>query len=177
MRYHYFYQTSKNESVNAWIDARDRNDAYTQLRKRRIKPYKLLGRNPIAWKRWAAIGILSGIVAVLSVIQLMSRVVLPQEEPRSQIYGEPAIMQRLAAKGWRITFCDSGDAWFARHAIPASVCDCPLDDVVLSTKPIAIGSDDSPELAKMKRMINGMKSELKAYLLARGSWKKSKLVK
>ena len=59
MRYHYYYQTKENKSLDDWLVAKDRNDAYAQLRKRGIKPYKLVGRNPLAWKRWAAIGVLA----------------------------------------------------------------------------------------------------------------------
>ena len=171
MKYHYFYQSSKNESLDAWIDARDRNDAYTKLRKQGIKPYKLLGRNPIAWKRWTAIAVLAFIVAFLSVrLAMESKPVM--EEPRSQLYGDPASIQRLSANGWRDTFSDSGDAWFARHAIPASTCDCTATNSTrptCSTRLIKISLDDTPELAKMKRMINSMKRELSDYLAGGGS--------
>ena len=169
MRYHYFYQTSRNESLEGWINAKDRNDAYTQLRKQGIKPYKLIGRNPLAWKRWAAIGVLAAVVVILSLLQISNRPTAVLEEPRSQLYGDPAIIQQLSADGWRRTFADGGDAWFARHAIPASVCDCPSEGVELTTKPLAIGAEDSPELAKMKRMVNGMKREVAEYVRGGGS--------
>jgi len=166
MRYHYFYQTSKNESLDGWLAAKDRNDAYAQLRKRGIKPYKLVGRNPVAWKRWTAIGVLGMAVAALSILLVADRPVVETEEPRAQLYGDPAIIQQLSADGWRRTF-DAGNAWFARHAIPASLCDCrdqPPTDIVLSVAPLPLDPSESPELAKMKRMVNGMKLELKAYL-------------
>ena len=169
MKYHYFYQTKENQSRDGWIDARDRGDAYTQLRKQGIKPYKLLGKNPIAWKRWAAIAVL-GLIAVFLAVQiaLESRPIV--EEPRSQLYGDPASIQRLSANGWCDTFADAGDAWFACHAIPASACNCSNSTrPTCSTRLIDISPDDTPELAKMKRMINSMKRELSEYLAGGGS--------
>ena len=71
MKYRYFYQTSRNESRDGWIAARDRNDAYAQLRRQGIRPYKVIGRNPPAWKRWTAIGVLSGAVAVLAALRIL----------------------------------------------------------------------------------------------------------
>ena len=209
MRYHYFYQTSENKSADAWIDAKDRNDAYAKLRKQGVKPYKLLGKDPLAWKRWAAIGALSVLVAGLTTwILLAPRPAVATVEERAQLYGDPAIIQQLAVDGWRKTFADAGDAWLARHAIPAATCDCksvvedakqrrsgsgcarreaiglaervsanpegaararaPLPTLGVSPNAtiLPISSDDPPELAKMKRMVNCMKIELKEFLAA-----------
>ena len=100
MRYHYFYQTSENKSDDAWIDAKDRNDAYAKLRKQGVKPYKLLGKDPIAWKRWAAIGALSVLVAGLTTwILLAPRPAVATVEERAQLYGDPATIQQLAVDG------------------------------------------------------------------------------
>lgn len=168
MKYHYFYQSSKNESLDGWINAKDRNDAYMQLRKQGIKPYKLLGKDPVAWKRWAAIVVLAFLVAGLAAwILLDQKAGATNIEERSQLYGDPAIIQQLSADGWRKEFPE-GDAWFARHAIPASMCDCKNAgrDVQLDIKPVAIVDADLPELAKMKRMVNCMKQELREFLEA-----------
>lgn len=169
MRYHFFYQSKDNKSLDDWIVAKDRNDAYTQLRKRGIKPYKLLGRNPIAWKRWAAIGVLSASVAVLAWMLIEEKTETQDDtEPRAQLYGDPAIIQQLASNGWRDTF-SLGDAWFARHAIPAGECDCPTDSPHLDAKHLAIPDGASPELGRMIKVINGMKDEYAVFLAAGGS--------
>ena len=68
MRYHYFYQSRENKTCDDWIEAKNRDDAYALLRKRGIKPFKVLGRNPYAWKRWTAIGVLAALVAVLALL-------------------------------------------------------------------------------------------------------------
>lgn len=170
MRYHYFYQTAKNENLDGWITAKDRNDAYVQLKKQGIKPIKVVGRDPIRWQLWAAVGVLAAAVAILAWM-LAKEETMPQELPRAQLYGDPAIIQQISADGWRKTF-DAGDAWLARHAIPASTCNCRdnlLTNVELATRPLAIAKADAPELAKMKRMVNGMKRELAEYLAGGGT--------
>ena len=172
MRYHYYYQTKDNKSLDDFIVAKDRADAYAQLRKRGIKPYRLDGRNPLAWKRWTAIGVLTAIVVVLSAALLVeSGDSTPVSEERSQLYGDPATLQSLSANGWRDAFQDEGDAFLARHAIPGALCNCatPHSPSPVSPSPIHISPDDPPELAKMKRMVNCMKQELAEYLTAGGS--------
>lgn len=172
MRYHYYYQTKDNRSLDDWIVARDRSDAYAQLRKRGIKPYRLDGRNPLAWKRWAAIGVLAAIVVVLAAALVVdSGNNVPVSEERSQLYGDPATLQNLSANGWRDAFQNEGDAFLARHAIPGASCLCTAENPIteISTTPLKPSPDDQPELAKMKRMVNCMKQELAEYLEAGGS--------
>ena len=36
MKYHYFYQSKKNENLDGWIVAKNRDDAYAQLKKQGI---------------------------------------------------------------------------------------------------------------------------------------------
>ena len=39
MKYTYYYQTKQNENKTGVIDARDRADAYTKLRKQGLRPW------------------------------------------------------------------------------------------------------------------------------------------
>lgn len=169
MKYHYFYQSKKNENLDGWIVAKDRDDAYVQLKKQGIKPYKVLGRNPIAWKRWAVI--IALLVAVGYLWVSLRKASAPvMAATRATLYGDASTIQSLSADGWRVTFKNEGDAWLARHAIPAVVCDCPSNVMVrISTEPISMEDGDSEELRKMKRMVNGMKKEMQEYLDAGGS--------
>lgn len=176
MKYHYFYQSKENKSCDGWIDAHDRNEAYAKLRKRGIKPYKLLGRNPLPWKRWAAIGVLAATAAALGVVVVRELAADRREafgwEDRSQIYGDPELLQELVADGWRKAMRSEGNAWFARHARPGLPCDCKNtgeNAVCISAEPLRIEPTDSPEVAKMKRLVNGMKREFKAYIDAGGT--------
>ena len=176
MKYHYFYQSRENKSCDGWIDAHDRNEAYAQLRKRGIKPYKLLGRNPLPWKRWAAIGVLAVTVAALAAVVVREMAADRREafgwEDRSQIYGDPELLQELAADGWRKAMGSEGNAWFARHARPGVPCGCKVAGrkaVCISAEPLRIKQSDPQEVAKMKRLVNGMKREFKAYFDAGGT--------
>lgn len=178
MKYHYFYQDKKNNDLDGWIEAKDRNDAYQKLKRQQIKPYKLIGKNPLAWKRWAAIAVLAVISAGLAVYALHTKRTVQtillgaNESHRDQLYGDPSTIQKISANGWRDTFADPGDAWLARHAIPGSGCDCKGATSLtntLSTVKLSIAEGDSVELQKMKRMVNCMKSELEAYLSAGGT--------
>ena len=109
MRYRYFYQSKENKSCEGWIDAHDRNDAYNQLRKQGIKPYKLLGRNPLAWKRWAAIGVLGAATAVLAVTSAMMFTM-----PVAFVAGVTEALGTLWATKWTTTFVTAREtAWGA----------------------------------------------------------------
>ena len=170
MKYRYHYRNSANEALDGWITAKDRNDAYAKLKAQGIKPFKVEGRDPVGWKRWTAIAVLLGVCAGLG-LALIKAEAEEKVEPRAQLYGDPATIQQLAADGWRGAFGgDEGNAWLARHAIPASVCDCGEGArPALSVKAVKIESDASEEKKKMARMVNWMKAELKAYLQGGGT--------
>lgn len=170
MKYRYHYRNRDNEALAGWIVAKDRNDAYAKLKAQGIKPFKVEGKDPVAWKRWAAIAVLAG--ACLSLARALLKVEAEERmEPRAQLYGDPAIIQQLSASGWREAFGgDEGDAWLARHAIPASTCDCSEGQrPELDVKPVRISPDESAEKKKMARMVNWMKAELEAYLQGGGT--------
>lgn len=178
MKYHYFYQDKKNTDLDGWLEARDRNDAYKKLRSQGIKPYKLIGKNPIAWKRWAAIVVLTVACAGFAAYAYYARKAVVEviseaaELDRAQLYGDASIIQKISANGWRNSFGDEGDAWLARHAIPGRVCDCvnlASKTNELSCARLELSDGDSEELKKMKQMVNGMKHELEDYLRGGGT--------
>ena len=53
MKYKYLYQDSHNVNHEAEIEARDRADAYSRLRKLGIRPYRVIGDDPWNWRPWA----------------------------------------------------------------------------------------------------------------------------
>lgn len=180
MKFLYEYRTPDNEKHSGKINASDKEAAYAALKRQGIKPCrfseapgffnKLLGKG----KRWTAIGVLAVLCAVLCIVLFRSSPVPRSSSltlPRQQLYGDPEIIQQLSADGWRKTFADPGDAFLARHAIPGLRCGCVRDfgDLSISTRPLAIDAADGEELAKMKRLVNGMKEELAAYLASGGS--------
>lgn len=186
MKFIYQYRTSDNEVKRGEIVAPDREAAFQLLRVQGIKPArleeapgvfnKLFGKG----KRWIAIfGLLVALAVSCFVILSMNDEMTYASEERAQLFGDPFVLKKLSANGWRDTFPDDGNAWFARHAIPGVGCDCSKDErealrqgqakPILSTEPVAISKDDSDELAKMKRMINCMKREFARYTEAGGS--------
>lgn len=178
MKYQYFYQTKNNEERSGWIKARNRQDAFTQLRRQGIKPYKLKGDDPIAWKRWAAIvGLAIALVAVSSAfLRTERRARVTEGEPmtvvRSQVYGDPAYLKSLEVDGYARAFPDPWDRFLARHAIPGRVCDDPkgnVPHVIPNSRPLVVGRDAPEELKKLSRIVNGMKQEADAYLRAGGA--------
>lgn len=73
MNYKYLYQDHANVSHAGEIAARDRAEAYAKLRKRGIRPYRVIGDDPWNWRPWAISAgyvILSVALVVLGVISL-----------------------------------------------------------------------------------------------------------
>ena len=73
MKYKYLYQDSQNVSHEAEIVARNRADAYTQLRRQGIRPYRVIGDDPWNWRPWAISAgyvVLSVALVVLGVVAM-----------------------------------------------------------------------------------------------------------
>ena len=186
MRFTYQYRTSGNEVRRGEVSAADREAAFAALRARGIRPArvdeapglfnKLFGKG----KRWIAIGVLAAALAASLAAGALAvgRRRFAFEE-RAQLFGDPFVLGKLSADGWRAAFPDEGDAWFARHAVPGAECGCAKDEAerlrrgaaqpILSDAPLAIGRGDGDELAKMKRMVNCMKREYARYREAGGT--------
>lgn len=185
MKFAYEYRTKDNVRHAGVVAASDREAAFQALKAQGIKPgklteapgffNKLFGKG----KRWLAIGALAlALVAVFAKVGADRRAARDHlrhaAEDRAQLFGDPAVIQKLARNGWRETFPDEGEAWLARHAIPGKLCDCPAEgmwrpeiaDALMARKdePLEIAEADPDELKKMKRMVNGMKKEFSSYV-------------
>lgn len=53
MKYKYLYQDHENNNLEGEIEARNRDDAYKQLRLSGIRPYRVIGDDPWNWRPWA----------------------------------------------------------------------------------------------------------------------------
>ena len=51
--YKYLYQDKENRNCEGEIKARDRAHAYALLRQQGIRPYRVIGDDPLNWKPWA----------------------------------------------------------------------------------------------------------------------------
>lgn len=197
MKYQYFYQNKKNENISDWIVAKDRADAYAQLKKRGIKPFKLIGKNPLPWKRWAAIGVLSiSLVVAIGYIALSPRemittvtptstdnaevngVKVVNSIPRHQIYGDPAIIAEGIKSDWATCDLMAGEKFLSRYAQPGLPVQSPhpamakliVRDVTnCLTNKLQASNHELTEYAQIKEIIESMKTELRTYVSKGGS--------
>lgn len=171
------------------INAASKDAAYTVLKSRGIKPgrveeapgffNKLFGKG----KRWIAIGILS-VIAIGAIIAFvrMSHAVRAVEqasmqasvcEERSQLFGDPVVIRECEDASWTNVFTAAFDIYLAQYAIPGRMVGQSVIAVLPSpdeaTRFVEIGDKDLVEVARMKRMVNGMKMELSEYLADGGT--------
>lgn len=188
MKFDFQYRTSDNALHVGQVAASTREEAFRLLKERGIKPAKLIAApgffNTVLGKgkRWIAIGFLSVFGAIGWVFANRAQVEgkLSDTDVRSQVYGDPSLLSRHYAAGWLDVFADQGDAWLARYSQPGvedrcaasrrisrEECAGDLRDSVARHCPLLDG--DTVEVTKMKRIINGMKDELMAYLKGGGT--------
>ena len=73
LKYTYLYQDRKNRNLSGEIVARNRADAYLQLRRQGIRPYRVIGDDPWNWRPWAISAgylVLSAALVVLGVVAI-----------------------------------------------------------------------------------------------------------
>lgn len=68
MTYKYLYQDSQNRNREGEIVAKNRDEAYTLLRKSGIRPYRVIGDDPLNWRPWA---LAASFVVLLSAVIVM----------------------------------------------------------------------------------------------------------
>ena len=191
MKFDYEYRTSENELRFGFINASDREAAFAALRSIGIRPARLkespgffnllFGKG----KRWIAIGALLLIVIGLFVFAMRTNhkvsVVLQEVADqamfaeRSQIYGDPTLLKHEFDSDWSDVFTNGFDRLLAAYGIPGRTVvrddtSSIMTDAARSLKEYStVGVSDFDEIAKMKRIVNGMKREANAYLAAGGT--------
>lgn len=192
MKFVYQYKTSDGERHEGEISAASRESVFTELKKKGVKPYGVeLAPGFYNWflslgKRVYLIILLTVLLIVAvgvafiqqeKVNEVVAALEPQQVERRSQIYGDPLILQQCESKKWSNVFTNELDQILALYAIPAKTVDAeyvrelmksiasPVD--IVETQ---IVDDDAVEIAKMKRMVNWMKGELSNYLAAGGTF-------
>ena len=78
MTYKYLYQDRQNRNCEGEIKARDRNDAYLQLRKQGIRPYRVIGDDPLNWRPWA---IAAGYAVLLALVFVLAAMLAGRAHP------------------------------------------------------------------------------------------------
>ena len=171
MRFLYQYRTSENELRHGVVRASDRDSAFAALKAQGIRPSKveeapgLLNKLFGKGKRWMAIVVLALLAAIGWWLAVSERD--PDWEERSQIYGDPVLIKELSADNWAAVFANEGDWFLAAYAVPGrAVTDIlPPKDAALAMKgSISIKEDDGEVVRKMKRIVNGMKREMREYV-------------
>lgn len=178
MKYRYLYQTKENRTVEGEVEAPDRAGAYAAIRKMGIRPQRVIGDDPkprLAWKRWAAIAILSLALAV-SVALLLRRGTDGDAGwgERQQILGDQALIELNAHTGWARCFAMEGERTLALYAQPGWEVDrervASAEEVVKSLDNAAeVAPNDPREFRHIKAIVAGMKDELRRYLAAGGT--------
>ena len=188
MKYLYQYRTSDNVQHKGAIRAADREAAFAALKARGIRPgrldeapglfNKVFGKG----KRWIAIAVLGAGCLVLGAIVFFAPSVEVQTAnvlSRARIYGDPVILQTCASAGWANVFGqDVGARFLALHAQPGLPVEISKQEswkkgvaeaLRRHTHPFKVQPNEPEEVQKMKRMVNGMRAELAAYVKAGGT--------
>lgn len=179
-KFHYFYQSRENRNLDGWIVAQSRDDAYAQLRKQSIKPYKVVGKDPLAWKRWAAIAVLAlALIGTYAWLALRPASVADAEQTvRHQIYGAQSVIRNGMATDWSACNLDEGERFLAKYAQPgvpvASVRGGDLDKVASALeralkRRLEPQDGELLEYRQVKQIVEAMKDELRAYVAHGGS--------
>ena len=182
MKYKYLYQTKDNENREGWIDARDRADAYTRLRKQGIRPYRVIGNDPSRWRAWAPWAVfvplaLIGIVAVVVEFLFHSRSSV-QTLNRCQLTGDPAVISSGMASNWEGVLTSKLDRYLAAYAQPGWIALPPeaTDEEIAAfaeelDAPVDVPSAARPEVRLLCGIVAKMREEMRTYLAGGGSVK------
>lgn len=193
MKFGYSYKTSDGVRHESFYHADAKEDVFADLRKKGIRPIKVwevVPSHPALRRAFPVLAIASVLIAVIGLAwyvlasrdgsgaPLLARLAglardnRPQYEDRSQIYGDPGILQTCESKEWSNVFEDEGERFLARFAqpgIPVRLAGgawrkIVADALKANPAPVPVPATDGAEIAKMKRMVNGMKRELAQYV-------------
>lgn len=185
MKYHYAYRDSQNERHDDVIVASSTEEAFKTLRASGVRPF-FVELAPGVWnriqsygKRGVAIAVLVvAVLAALAVIFAQKREITESERSatapmaRHQIYGDPVLMSDLERTDYADVFVLAGERLLARYAQPGVVTLRAMRPAAGEADAlaacldagIAVADNDSREVAELKRIVLGMKRELREYL-------------
>lgn len=172
MRFDYEYRTSDNVRHTGTIRASSRDAAYAALKAQGIRPGSvtdapgflniLFGKG----KRWIAIGILA-FVATGLVVARVRNPPPPRPDPRAATPVPRHFVDLGDGIDLAAVFADSGERFLAYYALPGVCFDVPDTPEGLSKclkHTIIIEPDDSEAAVELKRIVTGMKDDMRAYL-------------
>ena len=175
MKYQYFYQTKQNENRSGWIDARDRENAYTLLRKQGIRPYRIVGDDPVNWRPWAVGALVAALAAALAVAVVVA--VRAGDDrapsPRAQLYGDASVIEAGVYSEWADVLKSPLDRFLAAYAQPGSNALAPLmtaDEIAAFPSELEKGVEyvegEPMEVRQLKNIVAWLRDEMRGRLAA-----------
>ena len=161
MKYKYLYQDRQNRNCEGWIKAKNRENAYTLLRKQGIKPYRIIGDDPVNWLPWAIGGVVAALLAAIVALGiLMARKgVETAAMPRHQL-AAPIDFEALP------TALDKYLAWFAQPGRWVERPEAVEEEMELFARDLETEIAVAGEQAELMRILKGMRDEMAAALKA-----------
>ena len=170
MKYRYLYQTKNNENKEGWINAKSRENAYAELRKTGIRPYRVIGDDPLNWKPYAA-----GAAIVLLATALAAVLLVGREDrrphPRVQLVGDRAVIDAGVYSGWTNVLSSALDRRLALYAQPGRLVEspklteeeCAVFKAALDV-PVQYVGGEPPEHRMLKNIVAKMREDMRAYI-------------
>ncbi len=178
MKYRYLYQTKTNENREGEISAKNRAEAYAALRKQGIRPFRLIGNDPVRWQPWAVgAAFVALCVALAFAIVLVVRGRGGEEFARGQLAGDADEITEGVVDGWSAVFSSPLDLYLAAYAQPGWIALPPEtseSDIAgfaaeLERPAVAATESDSAVVRQMKGIVATMRAEMRRYLEAGGT--------
>ena len=174
MKYRYFYQTKENENREGWIKARSRENAYALLRKSGIRPYRLVGDDPVNWKPYAAGTAIAILASALAAVLLVGREDT-RPRARAQIVGDRDLIAAGVYSGWTNVLSSALDLTLARYAQPGRYVEkavrtegeCAALAADLDV-PVPYVGGEPPEHRMLKNIVAKMREDMRAYIAEGG---------
>jgi len=117
--YKYLYQTKDNENREGFVKARNREAAFHKLRMMGIRPYRVIGKDPVNWIPWAVGATMAALAAGLAIALLVPHGA-DDRSPRlrQQIVGDAAVIAEGVANDWADQLKTPLDRYLAAYAQP-----------------------------------------------------------
>lgn len=174
MKYRYFYQTKENENKEGWIDAKSRENAYALLRKSGIRPYRVVGDDPVNWKPYAA-----GAAIVLLAAALAAALFAGRDDrsprPRAQLEGDRELIAAGVYSDWTNVLSSALDRRLARYAQPGRYVEPQaVSEEERGAFAAELGADveyvagEPPEHRMLRNIVAKMRADMRAYIAEGG---------
>ena len=178
MKYVYYYQTKDNENRQGEVKARSRADAYARLRKQGVRPYRLVGDDPVNWRPWAAGGLIAALAVALafSLWKVRSAGDDRSPSPRRQIYGDTSVIAEGVFSDWAKHLSRPLDRFLAAYAQPGAFVPPPLltsaEYAALEAdlaSPLDYAAGERMEVRQLKNILAGMRADMRRFLAGGGT--------